>query len=68
MLASGVLAIGSALIVDEIPLFFIFGTWNLPDDHWKQYHSLESILGILIISVVFYLFLQFIWLPPTLTH
>jgi len=48
------LAIGSAWIVDEIPLFFIFKTWNWPDDHWKQYHSMQSILGIAIISILFF--------------
>ena len=68
VLANTILAVGSALVVDEVPLFFIFRTWNWPDDHWKQYHSVESILGILIISVIFYIFLRFIWLPTTLTH
>ena len=54
------LAIGSALVVDEIPLFFIFKTWNWPDDHWKQYHSWESILGIVLISLIGYLIIRYI--------
>lgn len=48
------LAIGSAWIVDELPLFFIFKGWNWPDDHWRQYHSWQSIMGILVISVAGY--------------
>lgn len=51
------LAIGSALIVDEIPLFFIFRTWDWPDNHWKEYHSWKSILGIIIISIIGYIIL-----------
>ena len=49
------LAIGLALVVDEIPLFFIFKTWDWPDDHWKQYHSWQSIAGIVIISILGFL-------------
>lgn len=61
------LAIGSALVVDEIPLFFIFGTRYWPYDHWKQYHSWQSIIGILIISTLLYSFFRFLWLPSTIT-
>lgn len=46
------LAIGSALVVDEIPLFFIFKTWNWPDNHWKEYHSGKTISGIALISLI----------------
>ena len=49
-----ILAVGAGLVVDEIPLFFIFKTWNWPDDHWKQYHSWESVLGIAIIILLLY--------------
>jgi hypothetical protein len=46
------LAVGSALVVDEVPLFFIFGTWNWPDNHWKQYHSWQSVLGVTALSLI----------------
>src|SRR3989344_2338027 len=46
------LAVGVALVVDEIPLFFIFKTWDWPDDHWKQYHSWQSIVGVVAITVI----------------
>jgi len=46
------LSIGGALFVDEIPLFFIFHGWDWPDDHWKQYHSWQSIVGIIFISLL----------------
>ena len=49
------LAVGFALVVDELPLFFIFKGWDWPDDHWKQYHSRQSILGIVVISALGYL-------------
>ena len=45
-------AIGTAFIVDELPLFFIFKGFNWPDDHWKQYHSWQSIVSIAAITVV----------------
>ncbi|OGN29304.1 MAG: hypothetical protein A3A33_03760 [Candidatus Yanofskybacteria bacterium RIFCSPLOWO2_01_FULL_49_25] len=60
------LAIGSALVVDEIPLFFIFKTWNWPDDHWKQYHSWESIAMIVAISLLGYFALQYMVHKPDL--
>ena len=53
------LPIGLALIVDEIPLFFKFKGFTWPDDHWKQYHSWFSIIGILIISLLIFLLLNF---------
>ncbi|MDO8594720.1 MAG: hypothetical protein Q7R93_04390 [bacterium] len=49
------LAVGVGLLVDEIPLFFMFKGWDWPDDHWKQYHSRQSILAIVAISLVGYL-------------
>ena len=55
-----ILAIGAGLVVDEIPLFFIFKTWNWPDNHWKQYHSWESILGIIAIAIVMYFAASFL--------
>ncbi len=61
------LAIGSALVVDEIPLFFIFKTWNWPDNHWAEYHSLQSIFWVVIISVLFYFIIRF-GLPPSLLN
>lgn len=51
------LAVGLALFVDELPLFFIFGTWDWPHDHWKQYHSLKSIVSIVIISLLGFIIL-----------
>jgi hypothetical protein len=53
---NALIALGLALIVDEIPLFFIFKTWDWPDDHWKQYHSWASIWSIVAISLVGYVF------------
>jgi len=53
------LAIGTALVIDEIPLFFIFKTLDWPDDHWKQYHSVQSILGIITISVIGFVLIAF---------
>lgn len=61
------LAIGTAWVADEIPLFFIFRTWNWPDDHWKQYHSAQSIIGIFIIAVLLYLIFRFLWMPKGIT-
>lgn len=49
------LAVGLALFVDEVPLFFIFKTWDWPDNHWKEYHSRSSVLSIVVISVVGFL-------------
>ena len=49
------LAIGSALVVDEVPLFFIFKTWDWPDNHWKEYHSWQSIIGVATISLIGFL-------------
>ncbi len=49
------LAIGLGLVVDELPLFFIFKGWDWPEDHWKQYHSLQSVLSIVVISIIGYL-------------
>jgi len=46
-----ILAVGLGLFVDEIPLFFIFGTWDWPHDHWKQYHSWQSVISIVCISL-----------------
>ena len=51
------LPIGLAIVVDEIPLFFIFKGWNWPDNHWKEYHSKQSIIGIILISILVYLIL-----------
>ena len=53
-------AIGAALIVDEIPLFFIFKGLSWPDDHWKQYNSWASILGVIGISLFGYLIQPFL--------
>lgn len=53
------LAVGTALVVDEIPLFFIFKTWDWPDDHWKQYHSWQSVVGAVLISVAGFLVVSF---------
>src|SRR5260221_3812098 len=52
------LAIGIALGVDEIPLFFIFKTWNWPDNHWVQYQSFVSVIGVTLRSAMIYLFLS----------
>ncbi|SRR6266404_5357426 len=49
------LGIGSALVVDELPLFFIFHGWDWPDNHWKQYHSKQTILSIVAMSLLGYL-------------
>jgi len=54
------LAIGSALVVDEIPLFFIFRGWDWPDDHWKQYHSKQSVISIMVISMLGYLAVRYV--------
>ena len=54
------LAIGLGLIVDELPLFFIFKGWNWPDNHWKQYHSRESIWSIVVLSIIGYLIFYFL--------
>ena len=56
---SALLAIGLGLFMDELPLFFMFKTWNWPDDHWKQYHSWQSILGIIVISLMGYFAIYF---------
>ena len=58
------LAVGLGLFVDELPLFFIFKGLNWPDDHWKQYHSWQSIVGI-IISFLGLMALNFFHLSPT---
>src|SRR5665213_155565 len=52
-------AIGAGLFVDEVPLFFIFRGWDWPHDHWKQYHSWQSILGIVLLSLLGLWFLHF---------
>ena len=49
------LPIGLALLADELPLFFIFKGWNWPDNHWKQYHSWQSIGSVAVISLLSYL-------------
>lgn len=49
------LALGAALFVDELPLFFIFKGWDWPDNHWKQYHSWQSVGSVAVISLVSYL-------------
>jgi hypothetical protein len=54
------LPIGIALVVDEIPLFFIFGGAHWPDNHWRQYHSWVSLAGIAGISILLYLIFPFI--------
>ena len=46
------LAVGAALVVDEVPLFFIFKGFNWPDNHWKEYQSWQSIAGVVLISVI----------------
>jgi hypothetical protein len=52
------LAVGSALIVDEIPLFFIFHSWDWPDDQiWEKYHSWQCIAGVIFISLLGFLVL-----------
>lgn len=45
------LAVGLALVVDEVPLFFMFKGWNWPDNHWKQYHSWQSVVWIVVITL-----------------
>jgi hypothetical protein len=53
------LAVGSALVVDEIPLFFIFHSWDWPDDRiWKEYHSWQCIAGVIFLSILWYLALS----------
>lgn len=52
------LALGVALFVDELPLFFIFKGWNWPDNHWKQYHSWQSLVFIAIVSILGYFLLK----------
>ena len=54
------LPIGLALFIDEVPLFFMFGGWDWPDNHWKEYFSLQCVLWIVIISVVGYFAINFI--------
>jgi len=50
------LAVGSALVVDEIPLFFIFHSWDWPDDRiWKEYHSWQCVVWVVVISILWYL-------------
>lgn len=49
------LPVGFALVVDELPLFFIFKGFDWPDNHWKQYHSWQSVGSITVISLVSYL-------------
>ncbi len=46
------LVIGLGLFVDELPLFFIFRGFDWPDDHWKQYHSWQSVFSIAGISAL----------------
>ncbi len=46
------LAIGAALIVDQIPLFFIFKGLNWPDDCWKEYQSVSSTIGTFLVSLI----------------
>lgn len=52
------LSVGFALFVDEAPLFFIFKGWDWPDNHWKQYHSWQSLLSIALISALGYFLLK----------
>ena len=47
-----ILAIGLGLLIDEVPLFFIYGTWNWPDNHWGEYHSWKSIAFIIAILIL----------------
>jgi len=54
------LVVGLGLVVDEIPLFFIFKGWDWPDDHWGQYHSYQSILSIIAMSLVASLVIYFL--------
>src|SRR3989344_3231149 len=49
------LPVGSALVVDEIPLFFIFKGWDWPDNHWKQYHSWQSVISIAAMTAIGYI-------------
>lgn len=53
------MAIGLGLFVDELPLFFIFKGWDWPHDHWRQYHSRQSVVSIVLLSLLglFVLFL-----------
>jgi hypothetical protein len=53
---SVLLAVGSALVVDEIPLFFIFHSWDWPDDQiWQKYHSWQCVAGVVAISLLGFL-------------
>ena len=54
------LPIGAALFVDEIPLFFMFKGFNWPHDHWKQYHSWQSIISIAVITLLGYVIIHFL--------
>src|SRR6188472_1872990 len=54
------LAIGIAWVIDEIPLFFIYKKWKWPDDHWDEYHSLQSLGGIFSILIVCYITFYFL--------
>ncbi len=47
-----ILAIGLGLLIDELPLFFIYGTWNWPTDHWAEYFSWKSIIGIVVVLLI----------------
>ncbi|OGE87938.1 MAG: hypothetical protein A3J07_00040 [Candidatus Doudnabacteria bacterium RIFCSPLOWO2_02_FULL_49_13] len=54
-----ILAVGLALIVDELYLFFMFRTWNWPVNHWAQYNSWQNLTAIVVISLAGYLALRF---------
>ncbi len=60
-------ALGSGLVIDEIPLFFIYKTWDWPFDHWQQYFSWQSITGIVITLAICFLLTNFLWLPVGIT-
>ncbi|MDE2079634.1 MAG: hypothetical protein KGI73_04615 [Patescibacteria group bacterium] len=53
-----ILGIGLGLIADELPLFFVFKTWDWPEDHWRQYS--KTAWGVAIISLAMYAIAYFI--------
>ncbi len=47
-----ILAIGLGLLIDELPLFFIYKGFNWPDNHWGEYFSWKSVIGIIVILLI----------------
>ena len=46
------LAVGTAFIVDQLPLFFIYKGLRWPDNCWAQYQSKASWLGIVALVIL----------------